>query len=246
MVESELSDDAIAQLVAELLERNPEATTAEAVAAWRTAAGARGIGDDECARVEHAYRWQAYRLRTQQRQPEILFPEREWRRQRPVWLVCALTVATFGIYLIVWLGATWSEMKRELGDSGMLPWGHALSQFVTIYGFFRVHAHYRVLNEMLKDIGSGARVAPGLAVIGWILASSAILDLVGGGVTSFLLRLLLAVWVVGHGQAGLNTYWRALPDRTVPIRIHAAEWAALARRLVGPATEHRATGSTCW
>src|SRR5206468_4575766 len=139
--------------------------------------------------VEQAFRWRAYRLRAQEPRTETPAPEteREWRRQRPIWLVGSLAVLTFGIYPVVWLGATWSEMKRELGESRMDPWGHALSQLVPIYGLFRVHAHYRKLNEMLERWDDRTRVHPGPVVGGWILAFSNLLDRLTGG-ASILVR----------------------------------------------------------
>jgi hypothetical protein len=57
-------------------------------------------------------------------------------RRRPLWLVGALTFVTFGVYLVIWVGVTWSEMKRELRDEGMRPVWHALGLLVPIYNSF--------------------------------------------------------------------------------------------------------------
>ena len=153
-----------------------------------------------------------------------LSPGIEWRRNRPVWLVAALCVATFGLYPVIWLGLSWAEMKREVGDERMSPWGHVLSQFVPIYGWFRVHAHYRVLEEMLRAVGANGSVYPGLAVLGWIVC--AFLDGLPGDATLFL-EIPLSICIVGHGQAALNAYRRALSGHVVPTRVHWAEWVTL-------------------
>jgi len=34
------------------------------------------------------------------------------------------------VYLPIWLGFTWAELKRETGDERMRPVGHAFSLFV--------------------------------------------------------------------------------------------------------------------
>lgn len=85
--------------------------------------------------------------------------------RRPLWLVAALTIATFGLYWFYWVGKSWAEMKREVRDPGMDPIGHTLAMVVPIYGLFRLHAHFRVLNELLERVGATRRVEPSLAVI---------------------------------------------------------------------------------
>lgn len=155
----------------------------------------------------------------------------EWRRQRPVWLVVALTMLTGSIYPIVWLGATWSEMKREIDDPDMHPWAHALTQFVPIYGLFRLHDHFHTIEHLLLRAGAFSPVNPGGAVSGAI--GSAVLGRVSNGTNGvaevlwFVLAAGVIAAVVANGQAGLNTYWRAAPARQVPVRIHWAEWMTL-------------------
>lgn len=155
----------------------------------------------------------------------------EWRRQRPLWLVVALTMLTGGFYPIVWLGATWSEMKKELDDPGMHPWGHALTQLVPIYGLFRLHDHFGTIESLLLRARAFSPVYPGGAVLGAI--GSAVLQRVSNGASGvaevlwFALAAGVMAAVVANGQAGLNTYWRAAPDRLVPVRIHWAEWMTL-------------------
>ena len=68
---------------------------------------------------------------------------------------------TFGGYGIWWLGASWPEMKVQLQDARMRPFWHALASLVPIYQFFRINAHYRALNEMLRRV----RACPGMTTL---------------------------------------------------------------------------------
>jgi hypothetical protein len=155
--------------------------------------------------------------------------------QRPLWLVGALTFLTLGFgYPLVWLGITWSEMKRELDDDSMHPWWHALTLLVPIYGLFRVHNHYRTINELLWRVRADATVHPGRAVWGVGIAEGwdrlagrenvpAVLGLIGPAVMAL---------VIMHGQAGLNNYWNAAAGKVVPSRVHWAEWLGLVLGLI--------------
>lgn len=140
----------------------------------------------------------------------------------------ALTFVYLGIYPVVWLGATWSEIKRERDDPDMHPWWHALGILVPIYGLFQAHARFDKINELLTYEGLPPKVRPGLAVAGGFIAG--VLSTVGGyrGYDFFALAggLLMALVFV-HAQAGLNAYWAVLPGRAVPFRVHWAEWTAL-------------------
>jgi len=135
----------------------------------------------------------------------------DWVRQRPVWLVVALSILSFGVYPVVWLGESWAEMKRELRDGTMHPAGHALAMLVPIYGFFRLHAHFRTLNDLLDRSGAQRSVPPGLAVFGWIL----------------LTPIYLGFVIPSIGQARLIAYWRASRPAPVPTVVRPAEWVAL-------------------
>lgn len=154
--------------------------------------------------------------------------------ERPVWLVVALTVLTLGLYQIVWLGMTWAQMKRELQDDSMRPWGHALSLFVPIYGWTRVHAHYRTINELLGRVGKSPRLSAGLATTGWVIANvvgaSSGRQAVPAEIAGWMVFVsaALAAFVVGRGQAGLNAYWTSSRFRNVSTRVHWGEWVGLA------------------
>jgi len=156
----------------------------------------------------------------------------ESQRQRPLWAVATLSVCTFGLYLLWWIGASWAEMKRELRDEGMHPFWHAVSMIVPIYGQFRVHAHYATINTMLAAAGASLRLRPGAMVVLVVLF----------GVLNRIVRedIPAVVWVplalvatacaavmVVHGQRGLNAYFQSLPDRTVTPRVHPIEWIVI-------------------
>jgi len=130
---------------------------------------------------------------------------------RAVWRVVTLTVVTLGLYYFVWLGLTWSEMKRELRDETMYPVWHALTQFVPVYGWFRLYEHFQTINVMLYRAETPPAVNPGnvvrAAVIATVVGFFANLLIFDG--LGELLYTAVVVWFVARGQAGLNAYWKA-------------------------------------
>jgi hypothetical protein len=160
------------------------------------------------------------------------------RRCCPVWFVALASFLTAGLlYPLLWLGKTWAEMQREIGDSTMRPGWHALTQLVPVYGFFRFHAHYRTIDELLSRQGVGVSATPGWAVVGWMVAQSfgrasdRVERLFGAGpevtLILFVLSAALSAAVISYGQARLNAYWRAVEGPSVPNRIQWWEWLTL-------------------
>jgi hypothetical protein len=162
-------------------------------------------------------------------------------RRRPLWVVGALTflsafiVAPF--YPVLWLGLTWAELKDERDDSSMHPWWHALTQLVPIYGYFRFHAHYAMIEALFWTLKGRSPlypdVYPGRSVIGWMMALGLFnLSLFESDlVLAMGMRTLgaaLATAVIVHGQRWLNIYWTARAGRAVRLRVHWAEWLSLA------------------
>ena len=86
-------------------------------------------------------------------------------RLRPPWLVALLEIVSENLYEVWWYARTWMELKRARSDPSMHPVWHTLAMFVPIYGLFRLHAHYRVLNETAASAGATDRTSPGLMVI---------------------------------------------------------------------------------
>lgn len=154
----------------------------------------------------------------------------ETRRQRPLWTVAALTFATFGLYLFVWFGASWAELKRERQDPRMYPVWHALTLLVPIYGFFRLHAHMETINELLDRVEAPRRLVPGGAIAGLLVSALVQLIPTSAALTEVFVAsvgLALLAVVVVHGQGGLNSYWQRLPAHQVPARVHWAEWVVM-------------------
>jgi hypothetical protein len=152
-------------------------------------------------------------------------------RRRPAWVVAALIWSSFGLYLIVWIGLNWAELKRERRDENMYPVWHALAMIVPIYSYFRFHANFRVINGLLSETRSDHRARPIIAVFTFILASGLMtvpietIELM----TANLVAALGAIsWVAYHGQSSMNAYWDAKPDRTVSVEVKLWE-----RMLIG-------------
>jgi hypothetical protein len=155
------------------------------------------------------------------------------RRRRPVWVVAALSFLTLDLYGIVWIGLSWAELKRERNDPNMHPWWHALTLVVPFYGLFRIHAHFRTLNELLAGIGLTRRVPPGRAVIAIVV--SAAIGRIGSLPMSPVATLVLLIvsgalfaLPIALGQRSLNEYYGALPMENIPTNARWFEWVILA------------------
>ncbi len=150
----------------------------------------------------------------------------------PAWLPFALTIATGGAYLIVWAGRSWSMMKRERGDPEMRPLWHALSLVVPFYMIFRVHAHFRTLNELLARTGARERANLAIAVgafagfpLTFIATGAFRTGLRDGSV--LLIAALCAGVVAGYGQHHLNAYLRSRTGASLVLRVGVLQWIAL-------------------
>jgi len=158
----------------------------------------------------------------------------DWRRPRPVWLVVALSIATFGLYGWYWLFATWRELRKESGRSSMHPFFHVLAiLIVPIYGWFRFHAHMRTVSEFARSAGTATTLSPGLCV--WLFILTTIVNRVTIRIepwtptVSYLDPMVLAVDVilVAWPQAVLTEVWQKLPGGAAPFRVHWFEWLLL-------------------
>lgn len=158
-------------------------------------------------------------------------PNSEIQGTRPVWLVSALTFLTAGFYFPIWAGLSWSAMKRQVGDPNMSPLGHGFAMLVPIYGIFRVHAHFQLLNALLGAAGSTRRLSVALGVGAYsmfalwgIVTSVARLEVDPG--IALAVTLAAVSFVAGYGQSYLNDFYRAngTPHQT---RVHAVEWLLL-------------------
>lgn len=137
---------------------------------------------------------------------------------------------SLGIYLPLWLGFTWAELRRETGDQRMQPLGHALSIFVPGYGYWQVYRHFALVGSLLDRVGVKNRVDPFSATIGVVLWSLTFLHYSAEPifVTLDMIELLAATGVVVYGQRALNEYWRARPGPEVQERVLSTDWIAVA------------------
>ena len=137
---------------------------------------------------------------------------------------------SLGIYLPLWLGFTWAELRRETGDERMQPLGHALSVFVPGYGFWQVYRHFALIGSVLDRVGLKNKVDPFSATIGVVLWSLTFLHYSSEPIFVALdmLELVAATGVVVYGQRALNEYWRARPGPAVEERVLSTDWIAVA------------------
>ena len=141
-----------------------------------------------------------------------------------------LTLLSLGIYLPLWLGFTWAELRRETGDRQMQPLGHALSVFVPGYGLWQIFRHFALIGSGLEKVGAKTKVDPLTATIGVALWSLTFLHYSTEPlfVALDMVELLAATGVVVYGQRALNEYWRARPGAAVAERLVDTDLLALA------------------
>jgi len=139
-------------------------------------------------------------------------------------------VLSLGIYLPLWLGFTWAELRRETGDQRMQPLGHALSVFVPGYGYWQVYRHFAVIGSALERVGVKTKVDPFSAAIGVVVWSLTFLHYSSEPIFVALdmIELAAATGVVVYGQRALNDYWRARPGPEVEERVLSTDWIAVA------------------
>ncbi len=140
-----------------------------------------------------------------------------------------LTLLSLGIYLPLWIGFTWAELRRDTGDRQMQPLGHALSVFVPGYGLWQVFRHFALIGSGLEKVGAKTKVDPLTATIGVALWSLTFLHYSTEPlfVALDMIELLAATGVVVYGQRALNEYWRARPGPSLEERVLPSDWIAM-------------------
>jgi len=125
--------------------------------------------------------------------------------------VALVSVLSYGTYMIYWFYLTWKQLADETREDHYPVW-HALSLLVPIYGFFRMHRHMAVIEELASNAGLWPSLSKGWAVLLWVIGSAlwgASADKAGVGVAAVLsivgvaLITALNVWA----QGSLNQYW---------------------------------------
>jgi len=139
-------------------------------------------------------------------------------------------VLSLGIYLPLWLGFTWAELRRETGDERMQPLAHALSVFIPGYGYWQVYRHFALIGSLLRRVDAPARVDPLSATIGVVLWSLTFLHYSTEPIFVAFdsIELLAATAVAVYGQRALNAYWRARPGPSVEEKMLSTDWIAVA------------------
>jgi hypothetical protein len=144
--------------------------------------------------------------------------------------VAALTILSLSVYLPLWLGFTWAELKRDTHDERMQPVGHAFSLFVPGYGYWQVYQHFKLVRDLLARVGSTAKIDPLSAALGVVLWSFTFLHYSNDPLFTVLnlIELAAATAVVVYGQRAMNIYWQKRPEAAAEERILQTDWLALA------------------
>lgn len=125
--------------------------------------------------------------------------------------MAALSILSLGLYIPIWFGLTWSEMRAESHDEQMMPLGHAISMLVPGWNAWQAWRHFKAIDALVVRAVPRFRVDATSGAIGlviWWLTfthySSDPLFLVLDTI-----ELFAGTMVVVYGQRGLNAYWAA-------------------------------------
>ena len=134
--------------------------------------------------------------------------------------VALLTFLSAGLYALYWAYITWRHYRDHTGETAY-PFWHALAMLVPFYGLFRLHAHFRVFQELMEMRGVPTTLNPlraaGLGLIWWMLllaegtivADSLITPV--DQVAYFALNAAqvgLLAFVMHQAQGNINRFWR--------------------------------------
>lgn len=141
--------------------------------------------------------------------------------------IYVMFILSFGVYYIYWMYRTWKQHRDHTGAIAYPVW-HALTTFVPVYNFFRVHAHIKAYRRLMDDRGLTSNLEPGMVVgrvLGVLLVVLVQLILsflvlvssfsfeetqlfvqVAGDVIGLIAVVALA-WIFATVQEGINSYW---------------------------------------
>ena len=147
--------------------------------------------------------------------------------------MAALTVFSYGVYVPLWFGFTWAELRRDTGDVTMQPAAHCVSIFIPGYGTWQAYRHFALIGQLLTKVGSSLKVDPFTAALAttvwwvtWLHYSNEPVFVVLN-----LVELIAGTAVVVFGQRALNAYWAARPGPPAEERILQTDWFALGAAL---------------
>ena len=143
--------------------------------------------------------------------------------------MAALTVLSYGIYVPVWFGFSWAELRRDISDENMQPAAHGASIFIPGYGTWQAYRHFALIGQVLAKVGSSVKVDPTTAALAttvwwvtWLHYSNEPLFVVLN-----LIELIAGTAVVVFGQRALNAYWAVRPGPPAEGRMLQTDWFAL-------------------
>ena len=151
-------------------------------------------------------------------------------RRRPLWVVALLSVLSLGLYVPLWFGLSWLELRQETRDERAQPALHALSLLVPLYGYWQAYRHFSVIAGLQKGVGIARPVDALSAALGVVVWSVTFLHYSTEPIFMIMdgVELLAGTAVVVYGQRALNAYWRARPGPPVDERVVDTDWLALA------------------
>jgi hypothetical protein len=135
-----------------------------------------------------------------------------------------VVVASFlsaGLYFFYWVYLTWKQLSSEIEGTNY-PFWHVMTLNLPPYGFFRLHAHVRVINELASRHGIKTTLAP-VAAVALYVVFIALNLIVFWGLTNYagtiVLMLISAILVTipaAMAQRVLNLYWgKTLPPNSL-------------------------------
>ncbi|TMG52401.1 MAG: hypothetical protein E6H89_06130 [Chloroflexi bacterium] len=143
--------------------------------------------------------------------------------------MAALTVLSYGIYVPIWFGFSWAELRRDTSDETMFPAAHGASIFIPGYGTWQAYRHFALIGALLAKIGAPLKVDPSTAALAttvwwvtWLHYSNEPLFVVLN-----VIELVAGTAVVVFGQRALNAYWAARPGPPADDRVLQTDWFAL-------------------
>lgn len=127
--------------------------------------------------------------------------DREFSYAQPVWHFVLLSIASLGIYEIVWFYRNWKHLKAHKNLDSRPGW-RTVGLFVPIYGIVLAYRQLRDIKDFSMASGIEKSFPPGWVLIGWLFFS-ALWELPD----PFWLLTLLSVWPLAMAQRVLNFYW---------------------------------------
>jgi hypothetical protein len=109
-------------------------------------------------------------------------------QQRPIWVVVLLTILTLGVYLVLWLRQSWSDLQRGGIPLDMSPSSHAWALAMRVDFFSRVNTHFRTIKAQCALRGVPMGVGPGAAL-------------------AMMTSVVLIPILVANGQGSLSRLW---------------------------------------